>query len=114
MKGLAIHFRPRQTPSQFSWTLSKTILRLWVLLPNTIPSYPSPLPLPIIHLRCFMPVVYGQHHQIKSKITSFISTPYTVKILFPQDDRLHRKHEDWNVALAKKKKKIGDMFLPTI
>jgi hypothetical protein len=71
MRGLAIHFRPRQMPSQFSWTLSKTMLRLWVLLPNTIPSYPSPLPLPIIHLRCFMVTVYEQHHQIKTKILPF-------------------------------------------
>ena len=73
MRGLAIHFRPRQMRNQFSWTLSKTILQLGVVLPNTIPSYPSPLPLPIVHLCCFM---VHEHHQIKNQKSPLTPTPF--------------------------------------
>ena len=59
MKDLAIHFRLRQMPSQFSWTFSSKTTRLWIPQ-NTIPSYPSLLP--IDHLSC---LIVCEHHQIK-------------------------------------------------
>lgn len=59
MTDLAIHFRLRQMPSQFSWTFSSKTTRLWIPQ-NTIPSYPSLLP--IDHLSC---LIVCEHHQIK-------------------------------------------------
>ena len=84
MRGPAIHFHPRQMPDQFSWTLSKTILQvpLWVLLPNTIPSYPSPLALPIVHLCCFM---VHEDHQINNQKVPFPPRPQRFQQLHRDD-----------------------------
>lgn len=71
MRFFVIHFRLRQTRSQFSWTFLKMI-RLWVTA-DAIP-YPS-LPLPDVYPYCLVPIKMIRLWVPQDAIPSYPSLP---------------------------------------